>query len=66
MPYASWSTRDTKARIAGPDTNTAASDHIQLHAGNNETLGASLNRIQHTSTRTITGILGNANTNARE
>ena len=45
----------------GLDTNTAAGDYIQLYAGNKETLAASLDRIQHTSTGIITAILNDAN-----
>ncbi len=39
------------------DTNTAASDYIQLCAGVKDTLAASLKRIQNTSTRIISAIL---------
>ncbi len=49
-------------QAVGLDTNTAASDHIQLYAGDKDTLSASLERIQHTSTRIISGILDDADT----
>lgn len=41
----------------GLDTNTAASDYIQLYAGDKNTLAASLDHIQRTSARIISAIL---------
>ncbi len=46
-------------QAAGLDTNTAASDYIQLYAGDKATLAASLDRIQQTATTIITAILAN-------
>ncbi len=51
-------------RAIGLDTNTASSDYIQLYVGSKETLAASLDRIQHTSTSIITAILDRGDTDA--
>ena len=47
--------------VVALDTNTAASDYIQLYAGDKETPAASLDRIQHMSTRIISVILDDPN-----
>ena len=44
-------------QAVGLDTNTAASDYIQLYAGDKDTLAASLDRIQHASARIISVIV---------
>ena len=44
-------------QAVGLDTNTAASDYIQLYAGSKATLAASLDRIQHAATAIISAIL---------
>jgi len=43
----------------GLDTNTAASDYIQLYAGDKNTLAASLDRIQHAATAIIQAVTSN-------
>jgi antirestriction protein ArdC len=43
-------------RAVGLDTNTAASDYIQLYAGNRDTLAESLDYIQHTAAEIIAAI----------
>ncbi|MGB2984828.1 MAG: hypothetical protein WBE26_03010 [Phycisphaerae bacterium] len=49
-------------QAVGLNTNTVSSDYIQLYEASKETLAASLDRIQHTSTRMITAILEDAPT----
>ena len=44
------------SQAIGLDTNTAAADYIQLYAGDKDTLGASLDRIQHTAAAIIDAI----------
>ena len=51
-------------QAVGLDTNTAASDYVQFYAGDKDTLAASLDRIQHTSTRIISAILDDEKTEA--
>ena len=48
----------------GLETNTAASDYIQLYAGSKETRAASLDSIQHASPQIIGPILDDAETSA--
>ncbi len=45
-------------QAVGLDTNTAASDYIQLYRGDKDTLLASLERIQRTAATIIHGVLG--------
>jgi len=44
------------SRAVGLDASTAASDYIQLYAGDKDTLASSLDRIQHTATTIITAV----------
>jgi len=44
-------------QTVGLDTNSAASDYIQLYQGDRDTLVASLERIQRTATTIVDGIL---------
>jgi antirestriction protein ArdC len=44
------------SQAIGLDTNTAASDYIQLYAGDKDTLSHSLDRIQQTASKILTAI----------
>lgn len=44
------------SQAIGLDTNTAASDYIQLYAGDKDTLSQSLDRIQQTASKILTAI----------
>ena len=71
MP-ASKKVRETEAeavafvvcQAVGLDTNSAASDYIQLYQGDRETLVASMGRIQKTAAEIIDGVLGEGQSKA--